>query len=99
MPKTMTFERKEYELLRKLLTTELKRAQSRVDAIPSPIDYAGQDRFDKACAHRDMVADMLTEANKPVMVTRRNLMSGKEYQEAEDTPLGCSPASETYWSM
>lgn len=33
------------------------------------------------------------------MVTRINLMSGKEYQEAEDTPLCCSPASETYWSM
>ena len=33
------------------------------------------------------------------MVKRRNLMSGKEYMEAEDTPLCCSPASETYWSM
>ena len=35
----------------------------------------------------------------PKMVTRVNLMTGKEYQEAEDTPLSCSPASETYWSM
>ena len=32
------------------------------------------------------------------MVERRNLMSGKTYMEAEDTPLCCSPASETYWS-
>ena len=33
------------------------------------------------------------------MVTRRNLMSGLEYQEAEDTPGHMSPASESYWSM
>jgi hypothetical protein len=33
------------------------------------------------------------------MVERVNLMSGKTYMEAEDTPPCCSPASETYWSM
>jgi len=33
------------------------------------------------------------------MVERTNLMSGKKYMEAEETPLCCSPASETYWSM
>lgn len=37
--------------------------------------------------------------NSRKMVTRTNLMSGQEYQEAVDTPLCCSPASETYWSM
>jgi len=36
---------------------------------------------------------------KPRMVTRKNLMSGTEYQEDVNTPLCCSPASETYWSM
>lgn len=36
---------------------------------------------------------------RPVkMVKKINLMSGQEYTEAEDTPLCCSPASETYWS-
>jgi len=35
----------------------------------------------------------------PVMVERENLMTGKKYLEAEDTPLHLSPASETYWSM
>ena len=35
----------------------------------------------------------------PVMVERTNLMTGKKYLEAEDTPLHLSPASETYWSM
>lgn len=32
------------------------------------------------------------------MVERTNLMSGKKFMEAEDTPNFCSPASETYWS-
>ena len=31
-------------------------------------------------------------------VVRVNLMSGKEYVEDVNTPLCCSPASETYWS-
>jgi hypothetical protein len=33
------------------------------------------------------------------MVTRTNLMTGKEFQEYKDTPHYLSPASETYWSM
>ncbi len=32
-------------------------------------------------------------------VTRRNMMSGAEFQERYDTPYYCSPSSETYWSM
>ena len=33
------------------------------------------------------------------MVTRKNMITGKEYQERYDTPHYCSPSSETYWSM
>lgn len=33
------------------------------------------------------------------MVTRINLLGGKEYQERYDTPRYCSPSSEAYWSM
>lgn len=33
------------------------------------------------------------------MVTRTNMMSGKQYQEASNTPGYCSPSSESYWSM
>jgi hypothetical protein len=40
-----------------------------------------------------------TQHYKPRMVTRKNLMSGIEYQEDVNTPLCCSPASETFWSM
>ena len=32
-------------------------------------------------------------------VTRKNLMSGYEYQERYDTPSFCSPSSESFWSM
>jgi hypothetical protein len=31
-------------------------------------------------------------------VTRKNLLSGQEFQERYDTPSFCSPSSETYWS-
>jgi len=32
-------------------------------------------------------------------VTKKNLMSGIEYQERYDRPYYCSPSSESYWSM
>ena len=32
-------------------------------------------------------------------VTRKNLLSGAEFLERYDTPVYCSPASESYWSM
>ena len=32
-------------------------------------------------------------------VTRKNMMSGVEYQERYDTPRFCSPSSESFWSM
>jgi hypothetical protein len=31
-------------------------------------------------------------------VSRKNMMSGKEYLERYDTPYYCSPSSETFWS-
>lgn len=38
-------------------------------------------------------------AKRSKMKKVRNLMSGKEIEIAEDTPLCCDPSSETYWSM
>ena len=32
-------------------------------------------------------------------VTRKNLQSGKTFQERYDTPYFCSPSSESFWSM
>ena len=31
-------------------------------------------------------------------VTRKNLLSGEEFAERYDTPVYCSPSSESYWS-
>jgi hypothetical protein len=40
-----------------------------------------------------------TKSYKPRMVTRKNLMTGKTFEEDVNTPNCCSPASETFWSM
>lgn len=32
-------------------------------------------------------------------VTRKDIISGREFQERYDTPYCCSPRSETFWSM
>ena len=31
-------------------------------------------------------------------VTRKNLLSGQEFQERYDTPSFCSPSSESFWA-
>jgi len=36
---------------------------------------------------------------KPRMVTRKNIMTGQEFQEDVNTPYFCSPSSETFWSQ
>lgn len=33
------------------------------------------------------------------MVTKRNMMTGLEYEEASNTPSYMSPSCESYWSM
>ena len=38
-----------------------------------------------------------TEIHK-TFVTKRNLMTGQEYEERYDHVYFCSPSSETYWS-
>jgi hypothetical protein len=42
--------------------------------------------------------EFITEIHE-TYVTRKNLMSGTEYQERYDLPSYCSPSSESYWSM
>jgi hypothetical protein len=81
MPKTMTFDRHQLEIIRKLLRTELKRAQNAVEREEGKakeknlgmLPYKARE----ALKHRDLVAGLLQEAQLPVMVTRRNLLSGK----------------------
>jgi len=55
-------------------------------------------------SHAEVLADGIRKEGLVVhvyetFVTRKNMMSGKEYQERYDTPYFCSPSSETYWSM
>ena len=38
------------------------------------------------------------DKNEP-MAIRKNLMTGETYSERLNTPISCSPSSETYWSM
>ena len=40
-----------------------------------------------------------TELYTPRRVERTNLMTGQKFQEDVNTPLCCSPASETFWSI
>ena len=53
--------------------------------------------------HIESIADSLRKLDFIVevfetYVTKKNSMSGKEFQERYDTPYYCSPSSETYWS-
>ena len=53
----------------------------------------------KILRHRDYPGSRYRLELTETYVTRRNLMTGGEYQERFDTPHSCSPSSETYWSM
>jgi hypothetical protein len=53
--------------------------------------------FNRDCYGIEDVSVFKTEIEK--WVVRKNLMSGKEYSESINTPIYCSPAFESYWSM
>ena len=63
-----------------------------VDFAPSTPDYINT-----------VVADMQKRGFMVTVfetyVTRKNMISGKEYQERYDTFSYCSPSSEQFWSM
>jgi hypothetical protein len=55
-------------------------------------------------AHIESIADSLRKLDFIVevfetYVTKKNSMTGEEFQERYDRPYYCSPSSETYWSM
>jgi hypothetical protein len=61
--------------------------------------------MDLTCSygHADCIADSFRKEGLvafvyETFVARKNLLSGKEYQERYDTPHYCSPSSESYWS-
>jgi hypothetical protein len=46
-----------------------------------------------------VIASMSEYSALDTMVTRKNVMTGAEYQEDVNTPRSCSPSSEAYWAM
>lgn len=73
-------------------TKEGKRLVVKEDFAPSTKDYIN------TVAEGKRKLGFIVEVFE-TFVTRKNLMSGKEFQERYDTPYYCSPRSESYWSM
>lgn len=67
------------------------------------IDVKYGSRSTRLCANdtnlKMLKVELYTEPRDDEMVERVNLMSGQKYMERRDTPLCCSPSSETFWSM
>lgn len=65
------------------------------------------DRKDRASMEREIAALYPTYKAKDgyefniveTFVTKKNMMTGKTFQERYDTPYYCSASSESYWSM
>ena len=65
------------------------------------------DTIDFAPSTRDYIETVVQSKQKQgfvvevfeTYVTRKNVMTGVEFQERYDTPYYCSPSSESFWSM
>ena len=76
----------------------------KIDLVPTETKYGMKfdERVETPYVKTDFkVADVETyREDFPIkMVEKVNMMSGKTYMEAENTPNYMSPASEAYWSM
>lgn len=69
-----------------------KRLVSKEEFAPSAKDYIN------AVADSKRKLGFIVEVFE-TFVTRKNVMTGKEFQERYDTPYFCSPSSESFWSM
>ena len=88
-------------------TIEIYKRDRRLKAGERCVGKLEYDRQDRAAMDREVQALMrdLYRAKDgyrisihETLVTRRNAMTGVEYQERYDTAYSCSPASESYWS-
>ena len=61
-------------------------------------DYATDNRSTLEKSVKDHLGKGERYVIHATMVTKKNLLSGAEFQERYDTPYYCSPSSETYWS-
>jgi hypothetical protein len=71
---------------------EGKRLVAKQDFAPSTKDYIN------TVAESKRKLGFIVEVFE-TFVIRKNLMSGKSFQERYDTPYFCSASSESYWSM
>lgn len=97
----------------KILSREGKRYYQRAEYKTMAAAQAALTRMQKKWVQREGVAAQgqgplytaaIAEAeyyskNIEQFVTKKNMMSGKEYVESVNTPSYMSPASEAYWSM
>jgi hypothetical protein len=79
-------------------------AKNAADKVVPWIDVVyGTDNGVRLCAIdsnlKQLKVKLYTEPTGDDMVERTNMMTGKKYMERRDTPIFCSPSSESYWSM
>ena len=83
-------------------TLELYKSDKRVKGgkrLVTKEDFAPVTRaYIKAVIESKTKLGFIVEAHE-TFVTKRNMMTGKTYQERYDTPYFCSPSSESFWSM
>ena len=72
-------------------TKEGRRLYAKEDFAPVTKDYI------QAVAEGKRKLGFIVEVFE-TFVSRKNSMTGKEFQERYDTPYFCSPSSESYWS-
>jgi hypothetical protein len=90
-----------------LFTLEIYKTDRRTKEGQRLVGKYEYDRPDRAAMDREIEALYPTYKKRDgylfniveTMVTRKNMMSGQEFQERYDTPYYCSPSSESYWSM
>jgi hypothetical protein len=72
-------------------TKEGRRLYAVQDFAPSTKDYI------EVVAEQKRKLGLIVEVYE-TYVTRKNLITGREFQERYNTPYYCSPRSESYWS-
>jgi hypothetical protein len=87
-----------------MYTVEIYKTDKRTKAgerLVSKKDYATDNRsmLEHTVKHSTRASKGERYEIHETMVTSKNMMSGKEFQERYDTPYYCSPSSESYWSM
>jgi hypothetical protein len=85
-------------------TVEVYKADSRKRAgkrLFSKDDYQANSKvnLERAIQLTYPAAEGYTFSIHETFVTRRNIMTGKDFTERYDTPSYCSPSSEAYWCM